>query len=238
VTLPQWDPVPPPPRRRLHAAARRVVRIAGLSGGTAAVLLILLAASPRAPEGFKQHLPWRESLDAPAILPQNEVRRWPRGEILYHNAVAEQAWAVGAAVRVWNESGADVRFTEVPAERADLVIERIEVQGCRRAEATVGRVPRPRVRVFGIDPATPGCDPYNAAQALAHELGHVLGLEHDEGGCAAMNARGNLRGPEHCVRTPPGTWRCRLLELADVRRAVELYGGEVRPLRGPRACDL
>jgi hypothetical protein len=238
VALPQWDPLPPPPRRRLRAAARRVVRIAGLSGGTAAVGLILLAASPRAPEGLKQHLPWRTSLDAPAVMLGGDVRLWPRGEIRYHNTVPEQAWALAAAVRAWNESGADVRFVEASAGDAHLVVERIDAVGCRRAEASLGRVPRPRVWIYGIDPGRRGCDRYSAAQALAHELGHVLGLEHDEGGCATMNERGSLRGPEHCFPTPRGTWRCRLLEVGDIRRAVELYGGEVRVPRGPRACPL
>jgi hypothetical protein len=53
-----------------------------------------------------------------------------------------------------------------------------------------------------------------------------------------MNPAGSFRGGDHCTPTPPGTWACRLLEPIDVRRAVDVYGGEVRPSRGPRACPI
>jgi hypothetical protein len=31
-------------------------------------------------------------------------------------------------------------------------------------------------------------------------------------------------------------WVCRLLRADDVRGAVKLYGGTVRPIRGPEFC--
>jgi hypothetical protein len=238
VALPQWDPVPPSPRARMRVLLARTGRVAACALGTAAIGAILLAASPRAPQTLKQHLPWRTSLDAPVFVGAGEVRLWPDGDIAYYNAARDQAWALARAVEAWNESGVHVRFHAVPRDRAQLVVEYIEDRRCDHAEASLGRVREARVHIFVLDPARPECNRYDAAQALAHELGHVLGLDHQEQGCATMNPAGSLRGPEHCEPTPPSTWRCRLLEPADVRRAVELYGGTVRPLAGRRSCPL
>jgi hypothetical protein len=204
--------------------------------GVVVIAGILLAGSPNAPDAMKRHLPWRGQLEAQAV--PVGTRHWPDGEVPYSNAVPEQAEALAWAVRAWNESGADVRFRAVPRDQAKLVITRIEHGDCSLADASVGHVPGSQVRIFRIDPTTPGCDRYNAARALAHELGHVLGLDHEEHRCAAMNPAGSLRGSEHCAPTPPGTWACRLLEPTDVERAIDVYGGELRPARGPRACPV
>jgi hypothetical protein len=77
----------------------------------------------------------------------------------------------------------------------------------------------------------PDLDRYSAAQVIAHELGHVLGLGHTTVPCAAMSAGW------YCPDAPAGEWRCRLLERVDVEGAVHLYGGTVRPL-GPVNCPI
>jgi len=74
------------------------------------------------------------------------------------------------------------------------------------------------------------------ALVIAHELGHVLGLGHENSVCATMNAYIDVNHPANCAAPPPGTWVCRLLRADDVRGAVKLYGGTVRPLRGPEFC--
>jgi hypothetical protein len=238
VELRRWDPLPPTQPSRVRAALVRAGRAAACGLGVAVVGAILVAASPRAPETLKQHLPWRTSLDAPVFVGSGEVKLWPDGDVPYFNAAPDQAWALELAVRAWNESGADLRFHAVPRDRAQLVIEHLETASCDHAEASVGRVRHARVHVFRLDPTRPECNRYDAAQALAHELGHVLGLDHQQVGCATMNPVGSYRGPEQCPPTPPATWRCRLLEAADIRRAVELYGGTARRASGPRACPL
>jgi hypothetical protein len=73
--------------------------------------------------------------------------------------------------------------------------------------------------------------------ALAHELGHVLGLVHEDRGCAAMNSRGSERGPAKCRPVERWEWRCRLLEHDDVAGAVALYGGRPR-VRPASACPI
>jgi hypothetical protein len=42
--------------------------------------------------------------------------------------------------------------------------------------------------------------------------------------------------PELCPAAPAGKWICRLLRTDDVRGVVNLYGGVVRPVRGPEFC--
>ena len=71
---------------------------------------------------------------------------------------------------------------------------------------------------------------------MAHELGHVLGLDHEDRFCATMNSYLLDGHPEYCPAAPAGKWICRLLRTDDVRGAVRLYGGTVRPIRGPEFC--
>ena len=75
------------------------------------------------------------------------------------------------------------------------------------------------------------------ALVVAHELGHVLGLGHEDRICATMNSYLVDGHTEHCPAAPQGMWVCRLLRVDDVRGAVRLYGGTVRPIRGPEFCN-
>ena len=74
------------------------------------------------------------------------------------------------------------------------------------------------------------------ALVVAHELGHVLGLDHEDRVCATMNSYLVNGSPERCPAAPAGSWICRLLRRDDVCGAVRLYGGTVRPIRGPQFC--
>lgn len=197
-----------------------MTRIAAL----AALLLLLLpaaAASPYAVQG----------------------RAWPGGRILYYNAAPDQAWALGQAVSAWNASGAAVRFVPASRARAQVTIEDLPGSDCNDArgsvggEAHVGYTSHSVVYVVPLEAETQKCSRFSAAQVLAHELGHVLGLGHETRGCATMNPSGTLRGPSLCPPVPLGDWACGLLEPDDVAGAVALYGGVARK-RGPRACPL
>ena len=106
------------------------------------------------------------------------------------------------------------------------------------AEATVGYGQNARVFVFQRDERSPYCNSYMAARAIAHELGHVLGLGHETRGCSLMNPTGTLQGPSLCPKARLWQWRCRLLTGDDVAGAVALYGGTARRESGPRDCDL
>ncbi len=166
-----------------------------------------------------------------------EGRAWPGGTVPYYNAASDQQWAVAQAVRAWNASGARVHFVSVPRENAKLVIRSTGNQSCASARATLGYVGTPTVWIWRAG-TRPACDPYWAAGALTHELGHVLGLGHEGRGCAAMNPSGNRRGPSACEPSERWEWRCRLLEHDDVKGAVAVYGGVVRAPRADPTCDL
>ena len=162
---------------------------------------------------------------------------WPDGEIRYFNAAPEYDWAVRQAVDAWNGSGAHVRFVRSSAQFAQLTIKSEDAEKCGHGHGTLGYAPRATATVFKPGSGT-GCDAYSAARVLAHELGHVLGLDHDDSRCAAMNSRGNRRGAVHCPHAPPWEWHCRLLEQADVLAAAKLYGGEPAPAQGSGNCSL
>jgi hypothetical protein len=158
--------------------------------------------------------------------------RWPGGSIAYHDDGPNRE-AVRRAVAAWNTSGARVRFTAVPRARAQVLIRR---QGARACSGQLGHAPlgfasRAGVAVVRLRPCG---DLLVATQAAVHELGHVLGLDHESRRCAVMNPLLAMR----CGRPRPYHVYCRLLELDDVRGAVRLYGGRAKAPATPRFCPL
>ena len=155
-----------------------------------------------------------------------EGKPWPGGTIRYYNAAADQAWPVARAVYVWNHSGARVRFVPSSLSSAQVVIRHFSHNRCvGHARATVGYSRRAFVELPRIDETSSICNSYSSAHAVAHELGHVLGLGHEERTCALMNGVGTWRGAQHCRQEAVWTWRCGLLEPDDVNGVVALYGG-------------
>jgi hypothetical protein len=165
--------------------------------------------------------------------------KWPGGVVPYYNGASGQAWAVSRAVRAWNRRGARIRFVAVPRAQAKVLIEadRRDIY-CSEGHATVGFVPNAHVVVFPARGITKACNRFWAAQLMAHELGHVLGLGHEDRYCATMNSRGSHRGGFMCEPRLPWEWRCRLLERDDVAGVAAVYGGRPRPAASPATCPL
>lgn len=161
-----------------------------------------------------------------------EGGRWPTTTIRYFNEVPAYTWAVDTAAFAWNSSGVRVRFLKSSRREADVLvgIRWFKAAGDAQIQRRNGRIVGAKVGIQS------GQDRYTMALVTAHEFGHVLGLDHDDRVCATMNAYIAANHPARCPAPPANMWVCRLLRADDVRGAVSLYGGSVRPLRGPEFC--
>src|SRR4051794_31717256 len=171
-------------------------------------------------------------------------RAWPGHRITYFNADRSLSKAVRLAVRAWNTSGLHVRFVPVSRGRAQVLLRRgnaggfpipypssVYDNGACAGFADVGWWPGRRQAGVTLDRHCAGL--LVSAEVVAHELGHILGLQHPSHGCAAMTS-----SPYMYCRKTPAMWqyRCGLLEADDLRGARRLYGGRGRTR--PRFCEV
>ena len=148
---------------------------------------------------------------------------------------------MAAAIGAWNRSGARVRLVAVArAAHADVIIvasDRALARAClpRRDCAGIAsrtgyhRNARRPARIYlTTAPAREYGDDAVATTIAAHELGHILGLGH-RGGCSIMN-NDALETTCRAKQLYPGSeaYLCGPM-LADIKDAIALYGGRVRP---------
>ena len=152
---------------------------------------------------------------------------WPVARITVWNETGYRA-PLRQAMEAWNAVG--TRVTLAPAARrstARIVVGLLPASSAeeRIGVGTVGWAPGAQGRVA----VQPGLGPRAAAMALAHELGHVLGLGHEERACSVMSSSLELErtradcpiarcpdGNEDCVRCDAGDELS--FELRPVRR--------------------
>lgn len=150
-------------------------------------------------------------------------RPWPGGRIAYAVTVPALRGPVRTAAAAWNRSGARVRFVEVSRSRAQVLIGARPRGTCQGVVglAQVGYTGGARSRMQLQATCAPGV----LVMTAAHELGHVLGLAHEDRRCSLMNSVFVAR----CRPRPlDWEWFCSPPRDDDRRGAVQLYGGRFR----------
>jgi len=162
--------------------------------------------------------------------------RWPNKTISVANHAPLYEPAVRAAIRAWNSARVGVRFVRAPASRARVVFRyRAGGSGPSGCEGIAGGTlvgyPTPYIRTqVGV---IKRCRlPKLRKLTAAHELGHVLGLGHEDRRCALMNSVGSIATqlPSRCA--PGGPASRRLLLPDDIAGARALYRRKPKPVPG------
>src|SRR4051794_26001787 len=115
-------------------------------------------------------------------------RQWHTATIRYANIAPDYEQPLRQAVAAWNGSGANVRFVPVPRERAQLVVGASLDAGDKREAGLARTYSVNRWITSATVFIRSGTSQSAAAQIFAHELGHVLGLDHEDRACATMNS--------------------------------------------------
>ncbi len=206
----------------LIAAALLSVTCAGPAG----------ASMPMAPidEGVAHD--WTDSSGpVPLFELYPAATRWRSHTITYFNTAKQFSGAVKKGAAAWNRSGVKARWKPVSKGAADVIV-KVTPGLPASGFATSFNGNRGLIE---LNPNIKGKSADVRAQQnaiVAHEMGHIMGLDHENHGCATMNA--SLWSG--CKR-PKQAWlyRCRTLQADDVRGGIALFGGKARKL-GKEFC--
>ena len=132
--------------------------------------------------------------------------------------------AVAEGVRMWNAAGTPIRLRAVRSERKAHIVVRSRPGKLNSTDPAgtggPGVVTLAR-RHF------PGYAPSFAADVVAHEFGHALGLGHQKG-CAVMHT---TEGWYTCPTPKPPLYRCGP-QTADVKRLARIWGFRAKATAG------
>lgn len=168
--------------------------------------------------------------------------RWYSKTLTYYDATGVYGAQIKEAARILNASGARVKIRSASRRRARVQIRLSNSLRAGRAGEARYRVPRDRrVRKativlrpnLGADWPSPVAASASVTAIAAHEIAHVLGLNHEDRRCATMNSV--LWSA--CAKPAAGwQFRCRVLEADDIRGLVRRFGGRAKDV-GPEFCD-
>jgi Astacin (Peptidase family M12A) len=147
--------------------------------------------------------------------------RWPEGSILYYTNVGSQNDEVVRAASAWNKEKLGVKFVRTKSKSSAQLIIRYGSRGC----GGLGTVGYYGERFVGDVQLGRACRDAITRLTAAHELGHVLGLGHEESRCALMNPVGDISTgtPNHCSVRPIRYWLKNPIQADDRRGGRKLY---------------
>jgi hypothetical protein len=168
--------------------------------------------------------------------------RWPGGVVNVHVASDIPDTVITAADR-WTQSGANVQVRVVAHQRDADVVVRVDDErllklcgrDCLGYSTSIGR-PRDGSAEILLRSNLTGSPRALSVWVAAHELGHVLGLQHRKGhDCSVMSPRAfdTNCAPSLAATTPTKDELACVPAPADVDVAAGLYGGAAAT-RDPR----
>ena len=191
--------------------------------------------------------------EPPAAVPRFNTFPWHwagnPAVIRVDNKLRKLRDPVKKAISVWNHSGIDIKWKFKPGGGADVKVVRFGNAPCGFGLATTnynqnGRAYEALVQL-GTNSNPKKCVFTNVLTA-AHEFGHVLGLDHENGTCAVMNSSstsvigpGTDPNPAWPTECNPQTdhWYCRVLSGDDLKGAKSIYGGNPK-VKDPAFCPV
>ena len=143
---------------------------------------------------------------------------WPNNEVTYTTKTTAYAASVDRAAAILNRTGIRVRFRRV-ASNPDVTFT-YHGPACD-GSSYIGYQPRVKHNNVWLGA---GCSRDLITLTAVHEMGHVLGLDHEDRRCARMNSGYHPNGtPNHCGQRSMSYWLKHPLMADDVRGLRALY---------------